>query len=550
MIGSALLCLGGLGLFLLGMTVLTDGLRALAGRALRRLLSRFTRSPLSGAMIGALTTAVVQSSSATTVAAVGFVGASLLTFPQALGIVLGANVGTTMTGWLVALLGFKLELGTAALPIVLIGTLIRLFARGRVSAAGFAVAGFGLIFVGISLLQDGMGGFVGIITPDSFPGDTWTGRLLLVVFGIGLTLVTQSSSAGVAMALAAVNASAMTVQQAAAAVIGMDIGTTVTAVLATLGGSVHAKRTGYAHSMYNLFTGIAAFLILVPFMHALGRFAPRLLASEPELVLVGFHTFFNVLGVSVALPFSAKFGRLLIRLVPMKAPPFTQSLDRSLIDSPAAAIDALGSTLADLTAGTLEMVLQLLSVTRAEGVGARVTELRQASSETRDYTQSIRSSPDQGWTYHRHLSAMHVIDHLDRLADRCEESDRWATLREDPELATIARQLEPAMNEVRKALVHGERTAREEGLEAAWHVLQDQGREYRERVLERVAAGEFDAIEGVERLDAARSARRVAYHAWRIAYHLNRCRAHQAPEREAEATLVPPHAEAEPPEAS
>ncbi|MFW2386772.1 MAG: Na/Pi symporter, partial [Polyangiales bacterium] len=115
MIGSVLLCLGGLGLFLLGMVVLTDGLRALAGSALRRMLSRFTRSPLSGAMTGAATTAVVQSSSATTVATVGFVGAGLLTFPQALGIVLGANVGTTITGWLVALLGFKLELGTAAL---------------------------------------------------------------------------------------------------------------------------------------------------------------------------------------------------------------------------------------------------------------------------------------------------------------------------------------------------------------------------------------------------------------------------------------------------
>jgi phosphate:Na+ symporter len=213
-------------------------------------------------------------------------------------------------------------------------------------------------------------------------------------------------------------------------------------------------------------------------------------------------------------------------------------------------LDALGTTLSDLTAGTLELVLQLLSVTRAHGVEARVTQLRQAASEARDYAQSIRSSPDQGWTNHRHLSAMHVIDHLDRLADRCEESDRWATLREDPELTIIARQLEPAMNEVRKALVHGERAVREEGLEAAWQVLQDQGREYRERVLERVAAGEVDAVEGVERLDAARGARRVAYHAWRIAFHLNRCRAHEAPEPEPRATLVPPHAEAEPPDPS
>lgn len=550
MVGSVLLCLGGLGLFLLGMTVLTDGLRALAGRALRRTLSRFTRSPLSGAMTGAITTAAVQSSSATTVATVGFVGAGLLTFPQALGIVLGANVGTTMTGWLVALLGFKLELGTAALPIVLLGALIRLFARGRASAAGFAVAGFGLIFVGISLLQQGMGGFVGTITPASFPDDTWTGRLLLVVFGIGFTILTQSSSAGVAMALAAVNASAMTVQQAAAAVIGMDIGTTVTAVLATVGGSVHAKRTGYAHAMYNVLACAGAFLILVPFMQGLERFAPRVLASQPELVLVGFHTFFNVLGVSVALPFASKFGRLLTRLVPIKTTPFTQSLDPSIIEAPAAALDALGTTLADLAAGILEMVLQLLSVTRAQGVEARVALLRQATSEARGYAQSIRSSPDQGWTYHRHLSAMHVIDHLDRLTDRCEESDRWATLREDPELARIARQLEPPMNQVRKALVHGERTAREDALEAAWQVLQDQGREYRERVLEGVAAGELDAVEGVERLDAARGARRVAYHAWRIAFHLNRCRTHDAPEEEPRATLVPPHAEAEPPEAS
>lgn len=550
MIGSALLCLGGLGLFLLGMVVLTEGLRALAGRALRRMLSRFTRSPLSGAITGAVTTAIVQSSSATTVATVGFVGANLLTFPQALGIVLGANVGTTMTGWLVALLGFKLELGTAALPIVLVGVLIRLFAGGRSSSIGFAIAGFGLIFVGISLLQQGMGGFVGVITPDSFPNDTWTGRLLLVAFGIGITLLTQSSSAGVAMALAAVNASAMTVQQAAATVIGMDIGTTVTAVLATVGGSVHARRTGYAHAVYNLFAGTAAFMVLVPFMSVLERFAPRLLASEPELVLVGFHTFFNVLGVSVALPFAGKFGALLVRLVPLKIVPFARSLDRSLLDAPAAALDGLGATLASLTATTFELVLQLLSVTRTPGVEARVAEMRQALSETRNYVESIRSSPDAGWVYHRHLSAMHVIDHLDRLADRCSESERWTTLREDPELAKIATELAPAVNQACKAMMHGEHELDEGSLEAAWGILQERGRKYREAVLERVAAGQVDAVEGIGRLDAVRNARRVGYHAWRIVHHLNRCRSHETPETRLHERPVPPHAEAEPPEPS
>lgn len=547
MIGSVLLCLGGLGLFLLGMVVLTEGLRALAGRALRRVLSRFTRSPRSGAITGALTTAVVQSSSATTVATVGFVGAGLLTFPQALGIVLGANVGTTVTGWLVALLGFKLELGTAALPIVLVGVLIRLFTRGRASSVGFALAGFGLIFVGISLLQEGMGGFVGIVTPDSFPGDTWSGRLLLVAFGIGFTIVTQSSSAGVAMALAAVNASAMTVQQAAAAVIGMDIGTTVTAILATVGGSVHARRTGYAHAMYNVFTGIGAFFILVPFMRGLERFAPELLASDPELVLVGFHTFFNVVGVSIALPFAARFAGLLIRLVPLKLVPFVQSLDRSLLDAPAAALDALGTTLADLTAATFELVLRLLDAAPVRSVELRVAQTRQALGETREYVEKIRSSPEERWTYHRHLSAMHVIDHLDRLTDRCDEAERWATVKADPQLAAVTKELAPAVNAVREALVHGERLVDEESLEATWQVLQERGGEYRERVLERVAVGGLDAVEGIDRLDAVRGARRVAYHAWRIAYHLNRCRTHN-PADAGEDSEVPPHAEAEPPE--
>ncbi len=547
-IGTVLLCLGGLGLFLLGMVVLTEGLRALAGRALRNVLTRFTRSPGSGAVTGAMTTAVVQSSSATTVAAVGFVGAGLLTFPQAFGIVLGANVGTTITGWLVALLGFKLKLGTAALPIVLVGVLMHLFTRGRVSSAGFAIAGFGLIFVGISLLQQGMGGLVGIITPESFPPDTWSGRLLLFLFGLVFTIFTQSSSAGVAMALAAVNASAMTVQQAAAAVIGMDVGTTVTAVLATIGGSVHARRTGYAHVMYNVLTGIGAFLILVPFMGALERFAPQVLVSEPELVLVGFHTFFNLVGVTIAVNFASQLASLMVRLVPMKPVPFARRLDRSLLESPAAALDALGTTLADLSATTFETIQRLISSTDRRGIEARLAQVREALSETRNYVESVRTSTDEGWTYQRHLSAMHVIDHLDRLVDRCADTERWPPLRYDQQLEAIARKLVPAADEVRKALVQGEQSVAEDNLEAVWRSVQDECRDYRGRALEQVAMGAFDAAEGAVRLDAARGLRRVAYHMWRIAHHLNRCRAHREPPEIPEASVVPPHVEAEPPE--
>lgn len=193
--------IGGLGLFLLGMIVITDGLRALAGNAMRKVLMRFTHSPLSGVLAGATTTAILQSSSATTVATVGFVSAGLISFSGALGIIFGANIGTTFTGWLVAILGFKLKLSTAVLPLLFIGASLNLFAKGRWPSLGYAIAGFGLIFVGITSMQDAMGSLNELITPEKLPADTLVGRLQLVALGIITTVITQSSSAGVATTL-------------------------------------------------------------------------------------------------------------------------------------------------------------------------------------------------------------------------------------------------------------------------------------------------------------------------------------------------------------
>lgn len=249
---TLLQAVGGLGIFLLGMLIMTEGLRALTGNAIQRLLIRFTQTPTSGALTGAIATAILQSSSATTVAAVGFVGAGLLTFPAALGIIFGANIGTTITGWLVALIGFKLQLGTLMMPLILIGVLMRLFAKVRPGQIGYALAGFGLIFVGIEAMQQGMAGLESHFLADTFPANTFTGRLILVLLGIVVTLITQSSSAGVAAALTALFTGTIEFEQAAALIIGMDVGTTVTAIIATIGGSVGSRRTGLSHIVYNL----------------------------------------------------------------------------------------------------------------------------------------------------------------------------------------------------------------------------------------------------------------------------------------------------------
>src|SRR6516164_1711249 len=149
---TAISILGGVGLFLLGMTVMTGGLKALAGSALRTVLSLAAATPLSGAFWGAVVTLLVQSSSATTMTTIGLVSAGLLTFPEGLGLVFGANIGTTGTGWLVALVGVRVSLTSAALPMIFVGALTMLLASGRIAGAGAALAGFGLVLYGLTTL--------------------------------------------------------------------------------------------------------------------------------------------------------------------------------------------------------------------------------------------------------------------------------------------------------------------------------------------------------------------------------------------------------------
>jgi phosphate:Na+ symporter len=172
---TAIAILGGVGLFLLGMAIITDGLKALAGSALRTVLAKAAATPLSGAFWGAVVTLLVQSSSAVTMTTIGLVNAGLLTFPQGLGLVFGANVGTTGTGWLVALVGVRVSLSTYTLPMIFVGALARLLGSRRIAAAGGALAGFALVLYGLTTLQQGMGGLAESLHP-SAPPRCWAGR--------------------------------------------------------------------------------------------------------------------------------------------------------------------------------------------------------------------------------------------------------------------------------------------------------------------------------------------------------------------------------------
>ncbi|WP_297843327.1 Na/Pi symporter [uncultured Roseibium sp.] len=512
---SFMSALGGVGLFLIGMLLLTDGLKALAAQRMRDVLSRFTSTPLSGAVTGALTTAVIQSSSATTVAAVGFVASGLLTFPQALGVIFGANVGTTLTGWLVAVLGFKLDLGQIALPFVFFGAIARLAFRGRIALAGQALAGFCLIFIGIEHMKDGLDAFSGVVTPTDFPPDTLFGRLQLVLIGMLITVVTQSSSAGVATALAALGAGAINFPQAAALVIGMDVGTTFTAALATIGGGTMARRTGYAHVIYNVMTGVMAFFLLGPFQLVAGALTGN---GDSQIALVAFHSFFNALGVILVLPLARPFARLIEHLVPEKGSDLTSRLDPLVLRDPHAAASLAGQTVAHLETLIIERLRNRLGAKSSAYEELDREDLAKAIAETRTYLDKIIVPPNDMAFQEELKGLFHILDHLSRLLYRCDQQQRIDELSLDHRLKRLAGLLLGATD---ISTSQKDAKTQEKTLDRLRLLMRRQRRLNRDRLIAMAAADAVPAETVWLKLDALRWLHRVSYHLWRIRLHQN-----------------------------
>lgn len=303
--------LGGIGLFLLGMELMTEGLRLAAGPSLERILAASTATRWRALAAGVLVTAVVQSSSAVTVATIGFVNAGLLNLGGALWVLFGANVGTTMTGWIVSLLGFGVKIDALALPLIGLGVGLRVSgASARRGALGTALAGFGLLFLGIEVLKDGFDDVARRIELPSGMG--WTAVLAQLLVGLVLTVLMQSSSASLTVALSAAQAGLISAQGAAAVVIGANIGTTVTAVLAALQATANARRAAAAHVVFNVLTGVVALLLLPWLVRWLLQAKAALgLPPLPALTVAMFHTTFNVMGVALMWPLAPTLTRWL-----------------------------------------------------------------------------------------------------------------------------------------------------------------------------------------------------------------------------------------------
>ncbi len=307
---QALTLLGALGMFLYGMNLMSAGLQKAAGSKMRSFLTAMTSNPFKGVMSGLGITAVIQSSSATTVMTVGFVNAGLLTLSQAVGVIMGANIGTTITAWMVSLLGFKADISLFAVPLMAVGFLLSLSKRDKRRHISELIIGFSLLFLGLSLMKESVPDLRE--TPEVLAFiQNWTSYgfgsvLIFLVFGTILTLVLQSSSATMALTLIMVNMGWIPFEMGAAMVLGENIGTTITANIAAAVGSVNARRAALAHTFFNVFGVCWALALFKPLLMlvgaiiaALGLPNPMEITHSAELSMTADESMATLYGISM-----------------------------------------------------------------------------------------------------------------------------------------------------------------------------------------------------------------------------------------------------------
>lgn len=323
--------IGSLGLFLYGMKVMSGGIQKAAGEGLQKILGFMTTNRFLGVLTGFLITAIIQSSSATTVMVVSFVNAGLLSLKQSIGVIMGANIGTTVTGWLVALLGFKVKITAFAIPVIGIGLPLVLSKKLGKSDLGEALVGFGLLFLGLSFLKNSVPDLKSnteiLQFIEHFKGTSIFNLLFFVLLGTVLTVVVQSSSAAMTITIAIAAKGWINFPMAAAIVLGENIGTTVTAYLASIGANTNAKRAARAHLLFNMLGVVWMLVLFRPFTNMIDMLIPGNVMADlgPELSeklipshLALFHTLFNITNTLLLVWFVPQISKAVQKLVKQK----------------------------------------------------------------------------------------------------------------------------------------------------------------------------------------------------------------------------------------
>ena len=317
---------GSLALFLFGMKTMSEGLEKFAGDRLRSILAAMTKNRVMGVLTGILITALIQSSSATTVMVVSFVNAGLMTLAQSIGVIMGANIGTTVTAWIISAVGFKVNIAAFAIPLLAIGMPLIFSGKGNRKSIGEFIFGFSFLFMGLSFLQEAatamnIGDMVaGMLA--HVPQDSFFTIILFIIVGALVTMIVQASAATMAITLMLfdMNIPGFGFEQAAALAMGQNIGTTITAFMASLTANTQARRAALAHMFFNVFGVVAFLIVFYPACDAVSWVVENLMGGGNDLFkLSAFHTAFNIINTLLLIGFVKQIEMFVCRVLPMKA---------------------------------------------------------------------------------------------------------------------------------------------------------------------------------------------------------------------------------------
>lgn len=330
--------LAGLGIFLFGMLLIEESVKALSGRAFRRIIRTYTHGRFRAIGSGALVTALLQSSSAVSLMVLAFVGAGVMNMQNAIGVIMGSNIGTTLTAWIIATIGFKIKIESLALPFIGLGAVGLIFFKTSSKPILIVrlLIGFGFLFLGLDFMKGSVESFAQTFSLDRFPD---YGLWFYLLVGTLITALMQASAATIAIVLTALNSGLITFEIGAVMVIGANIGTTITVLLGAIGGVQVKKRVSLSHLVFNVVTGLAAFLGLPALVWIISFFVD--IGSDSLMGLALFHTIFNILGVVIFFPFLGPLSRLLMRIYPDYKTILTVYLDQTPTEITDAATAAL-----------------------------------------------------------------------------------------------------------------------------------------------------------------------------------------------------------------
>jgi phosphate:Na+ symporter len=359
----------GIAIFLFGMLALEEGFKAFTGGILEKLLKRTTDKLWKSVSFGVLSTTLMQSSSLVSVITISFLSAELIPLAAGIGIVFGANLGTTTGAWLVAGFGLKVKLSAYAMPLLVFGVILIFQKAKSLKGVGYILAGIGFLFLGIHYMKDGFDTFKQTIDLAEYAIEGYPGLFVYALIGIIATVIMQSSHATLVLILTALAAQQITYDNALALAIGSNVGTTITAILGSLSSNEQGKRLAGAHLIFNMITGLVAILLIHQLIQVVDWFSNYVGISSVNytLKLAVFHTIFNVIGIVVMLPFISRLVVFLEKAIPTPTPQVEKPryLSKSSAEIPDAAIEAVRKETARLYEMSVEVITHGLSLNKS-----------------------------------------------------------------------------------------------------------------------------------------------------------------------------------------